>query len=238
MLMSCTEDSAKNVKLDNLVAPYFELIMDGSSGSARVRLRQWMDANGQHPHALFLMGLSYHQEKRYSKAIEWFETAVTSKDRANQYPPTWHFLGWSNFYQGNLQKSKDSFENYLLIHPNECDSIFALGLIALEAGQLDEAEQLFTKSIELAVVEQQFEVQAKATSRLGDLFEERGEFDKAIAQYDEAIALNPDLYESLYRKYKLLNRMKKFIEAKEVLAIFVVTKKRVRPEQYVSSFPE
>ena len=238
LLSACRDNAPQNVKLGKQLEPYYSLISQGQSGAARVRIRQYMDENTTTAQSLFLMGLSFHQEKRYSKAVEWFQRAAAFTASEDRYPPTWHFLGWSHFYQGNLNESNDAFEHFLELHPNESDSLFALGLIALEEGELSGAEQFFLKSISASQTEQQTEIQAKAKSRLGDVFEERGEFIKAIVKYDEAIALNPDLYESLYRKFTLLERLGRHEEAKNVLAVFVETKNRVRPEFRTTSFPE
>ncbi len=237
-LGGCRDNSSQNVKLGKQLEPFYTLISQGKSGAARVRIRQYMDDDENTAQPLFLMGLSYHQEKRYSKAIEWFKKASAFREIDNRYPPTWHFLGWSYFYQGNLKQSKEAFEQFLQMNLGEGDSLFALGLISLEEGNLESAEQFFNKSIDSSQTKEQIEIRAKATSRLGDVYEERGDFMKAISQYDAAVALNPDLYESLYRKYKLLERVGRVEDSPDVLSSFVTTKNRVRPDLQTTSFPE
>ena len=89
-----------------------------------------MDSHGESSDALFLMGLSYHQDKQYSKAVDWFKKGV-STESGDIYPPIWHFLGWSYFNLGQIQHSKHAFTQHLVVQPDEEDSLFGLGLIAI-----------------------------------------------------------------------------------------------------------
>ncbi len=234
--LGCNRDQPVATKLDSALETHFLLIRDGHSGSARVRLRQFMDQNGDSSGALFLMGLSYHQDQQYSKAVEWFNKGVSSQKR-DIYPPIWHFLGWSTFYLGELEQSKRAFENHLELQPDEGDSLFGLGLIAIEEGELMEAQQLFVRSIQVAP--KGSPVEAKATARWADVSSEFGDWQKAIALYQDALKLNPDLYEAWYRLSRVLHRTGQEEAANEALQEFVLARQRVRPEfDFQTRFPE
>ena len=149
------------------------------------------------------MGLSYHQNKQYSKAVEWFEQGV-STESGDIYPPTWHFLGWSYFHLGQIQQSKYSFTQHLMVQPDAEDSLFGLGLIAIEEGELIQAKQLFLKSMQHS--KHNVLSQAKATARCGDVSAELEDWQDAIMLYEQAVKLNPDLYEAWYRLSRALHR--------------------------------
>ena len=235
IITGCTEDQIIEVKLDSALSTHFKLIQDGKTGSVRVRLRQFMDRNGESSQSLFLMGLSYHKEKRYSKSVEWFEKSV--KTEKNVYPPVWHFLGWSYYYLGNSQKSKECFDKYIKLSPNEPDSLFALGLIAMDVGDFAMSESLLNESISYAV--DNAVIQAKAKARLADLAAESGNWKQAITLYEEAINQNEDLYEAWYRLSKVLLRMQKTDEAEKAFQEFQLSRRRVRPElDQTTRFPE
>jgi tetratricopeptide (TPR) repeat protein len=233
--MGCQEKQPEKVKLDLALKKHFSLISDGKSGSARVRLRQYMDEYGESSDALFLMGLSYHVDRYYSKAGEWFKKGVALQTD-NIYPPTWHFLGWTALYLGELEESKMAFNHFLLLEPNEADTLFALGLIALEEGDLNVAKVKFTRSIQET---EDIEVHAKATARLADLNAELGNWNKSIVLYEEALTLNPDLYEAWYRLSRVLRRTGQENESNDALQAFERARRRVRPDLHTQTrFPE
>lgn len=231
----CDAIENEHKTLDSRLQDHFVLIQEGQTGSARVRLRQYMEKYGETSHPLFLMGLSYHSEKRYAKSVEWLERST--KDRENPYPLAWHFLGWSQFYLGNVAKAQFSFEQFLQVYAEEPDSLFALGLLAMERGELQEAEALFLTVVTLEPNDQK--ILAKATSRLADVMVERDDWQRAIYWYKDALERNPDLYEAWYRYATALKRLGKMDEAEKALAHFKDSRNRVRPDLYQQTrFPE
>ena len=68
-----------------------ELIGRQQTDSARARLQPFIEAHPDDGQAAFLLGLTYHREKRYALARPWFESAEAL---APDYHPTYHFSGW------------------------------------------------------------------------------------------------------------------------------------------------
>lgn len=237
VFIGCSEDNHTPVKLDTTLGMHYSLIQEGQTGSARVRLRQHMDKNGESVQPLFLMGLSYHHDKQYAQAIKWFAMATSKSMDASEYPPVWHFLGWSHYYLGQVAASKSSFEQFLVLYPNEADSLFALGLIATEEGDLGKAKKLFLKAIQGD--SQDNLVQAKATARLADVLADEGDWQEAITLYRETVRLNPDVYEAWYRLSRALLRVGNEEESTVALGQFELARRRVRPDLDQSTrFPE
>ena len=228
MFVGCKKPPPTPVQLDTALETHFLLIQEGKTGSARVRLRQYMAKHGDTSEPLFLMGLSYHHDKLYSKAIEWLEKAVSVENPGSVfYDPTWHFLGWSYFYVGNAKSSREAFHQFLNLHPNEGDTLFALGLLASEEGDSAESQQLLLRAI--AAPNTNVSIQAKARARLADLYAEEGNWQDAIRLYSEAVKENPDLYEAWYRMAQALHRTGQFEDATDAMMQFERARLRVRP---------
>lgn len=233
LFIGCDAEIPPKKALSQELAPQYQLVQEGRTGAARVQIRRWIDSNTPQSDAYFLMGLSYHNEKKYGKAVEWFSK---SADCVNVYVPTWHFLGWAEFYLGNISASKKAFEQFLFFHPNEPDSQFGLGLIALEEGNLDQAKHSFQSAIDSP--ESSIPIQAKSHARLGDVYMQRGNLNRAYRLYQTSVEENPDLYEAWYRLAQTCNRLGLEEEAKEALQQFELARNRVRPDLQPTRFPE
>ena len=236
MTSGCDSNIAEQPELHSDLEMHFLLISEGNSGSARVRLRQYMDSHGDAAQPLFLMGLSYHQEKRYIKAVQWFKKSAQYDDTETRYPPTWHFLGWSHYYLGNATSSIEAFEHYLTMNPNEGDSLFGLGLLAMEDGAFLEASALFQQSIDAQ--DDRPKGQAKSIARLADIRVQEGDRSRAIQLYREALKLDPDLYEAWYHLATTQKRAGNNEESQVAFTMFEETRARVRPDLDTTRFPE
>ena len=203
--------SAPVPPMTDALADHYTLIVKGHTGPARVRIRQLIDAGQGDARADFLMGLSHHRDRIYAKVVPWFERALAATP---PYPPAAHFLGWAHYHAGNPQQSQQAFERHLQLDPEEGDSYFGLGVLALEDGRFDRADTFLSKAIELQrpVAARQAGV-AKALARRSEILEHRGDLDAAIALLNEAIQLNANLYEAQFRQARILRRLGRAEEA-------------------------
>ncbi len=235
-LVACEKPELKPVKLDFGLKTHMQLIEDGKTGSARVQLRQLMENTGESAQPLFLMGLSYHKEKKYTKGVEWFEKAASFESNAGRYPPTWHFLGWSYYYLGDVENSQKAFEQFLKLHPDEGDSLFALGLLAMEEGNSVKAEMLYSRSI--TAQEGNPKGQAKAIARLGDVYKVAGNLEGAKEKYLQAVTLDPDLYEAWYHLSTIQYRLQNEKQSVFALEQSKQAKQRILRSRHQTRFPE
>jgi tetratricopeptide (TPR) repeat protein len=219
------------------LVPLFELIRGHQTGPARVRLNNYLQLHPGDVQAKFLFGLSYHREQRYMQAMPYYDEAVAVDP---SFSLTHHFRGWALYYMGELDAAKESFERFLVMMPNEPDSLFALGLIALDEDELVQAEDYLQRS--LNVLKSQGDsgggdrkALSKAHTRLGEVYERTDRLEEARQQMTRAVELFPDHYESMYKLSRVLARLGRTEEAQQAYDAYEATRNRIRPG---TSFPE
>lgn len=189
-----------NAVLRSDLGEVLQLIRSGPTGAARIRLRKLLNQNPQDGQAAFLYGLSLHEEKRYSEARSYFTRAL---EHAPEYVTTHHFLGWCLFYEGELAQAETSFLRHAKTAPPEGDDSFGLGLIYLERGELDLAQNAFENALQTFLTMSNLKVapreQGKTLARLGELAEVQGDLDLAAERLRQATSLFPDHYEAWHR---------------------------------------
>ncbi len=187
------------------LAPIFALISQNQLGPARDRVSDYLQQNPETGQARFLLGLTYHREKRYALARPHFAKAT---EFSPQFHPTYHFYGWCLYYLGETEQARTAFQEHLRLAPTEGDSHFALGLLAMDADQLNEAERRFRKAIDLQSdnPRRQRDV-AKAHARLADLYIRREQLESAKTHLQTATKLWPQHYAAYYKLHLVLNRL-------------------------------
>ncbi len=223
------------VKLKPALQPMFELIRDRQTGPARVRLKNYLNANPNDGQANFLFGLSYHREQKYMQAMPYYDKSLALDPK---FFLTHHFRGWALYYMGDLDASHASFETFLQAMPDEPDSLFALGLIALDEDDLATAETRLNRSLEVLQSqgpEADRKALSKAHTRLGEVYERTGRLDDAVAQMTLAVQLFPDHYEAYYKLSRVMARLGRTEEVQQAYDTYEATRNRIRPG---TSFPE
>jgi len=182
----------------------FDLIQGGDTGPARIRLRQRIDSGNADSRLLFLMGLAHHWDRNYTRAIEWLRQAEAA---VPTYPPASHFLGWSLYHAGLPEESTLAFHRHLGLDATEGDSYFALGVLALERGEIELASAYLDRAIFLQKDKPARAAgHAKSLAKKAEIAEMQDSVDSAIELLKQAVGLNPDLYEAHYRLARLLQR--------------------------------
>ena len=100
--------------------------------------------------------------------------------------------GLSAHQRGQLLQAKSAYEQVLGKQPKHFDALHMLGVIALQTKNLTLADELIGKAIEINPNV------ASAYSNRGNALKELKRLDDALASYDKAIALKPDVRRSAY----------------------------------------
>ncbi len=218
------EQTAKPVSLSPELTAAARLIADGKTDQARTRLEAHLAEHPDDGQAAFLLGLTYHRQKRYTRARPWFESAVRL---APDYHTVHHFHGWCLYYLGDMPGARAAFNRHIEAVPGEGDSHFALGLIAFNDDRLDDAQRRFARAIDLQRNKpgRRGDV-AKAHARLADVHIRRDELEQAKTQLLLATSLWPQHYAAFYKLSRVLNRLGEPEAADEALREF-----RVREQQ-------
>ncbi|MBB6520313.1 serine/threonine-protein kinase [Pseudoteredinibacter isoporae] len=128
-----------------------------------------------------LKGLQRESEKNYSQAIDHFS-------RANEYRTsvrTLRDLGINYWYAGNAEKAIEYMREAREVDPENIHAGLTLATFLVAAGELDEAEKLFLRFVELSNV-------GSTHSNLGVLYLFKRDYEKAIYYFEKARSLTND----------------------------------------------
>ena len=181
---------------------------------AEVILRTVLGENASIGRARMLLGITVQKQKRYAAALELLDEAIATGQPFPEAAHGEHFRGWCLYHLGHPKEAQTAFKAHVQAFPNEGDSHFGLGVIALEAGDLDAAQERLEHAIELQapLPGRQREV-AKAHARLGDVHFARSDLDVARESYHTAVIRWPDHYEAWAKLARVLDRLDRSDEA-------------------------
>lgn len=185
--------------------------------------------------AAFLLGLAHHKQKNYGAALPCFDRALELGPTFEPFAPVTYFRAWCRYYMGDSAGARADFEAHLRLVPDDADSCFGLGVIALDEGRLDDADrelrqalQLSTERFERGDESRRADV-AKAHARLADVHLLRDDPEAARRELEAAVELYPAHYAAWYKLHQVLLRLGEDEAAAEALRQHDLWKERVRP---------
>ena len=191
-----------------------EFLQSHQYAQAEIVLRAVLSDRESIGRARMLLGIAVQKQKHYAAALAILDEALATKQPFPEALHGGHFRGWCLYHLGRGSEARDAFEAHLDLFPNEGDSHFGLGIIALEAGELDAAQRHLEHAIELqSPLPARRRELAKAHARLGDVHLARGNVDDARASYHTAAIRWPDHYEAWAKLARVLDRLERSEEA-------------------------
>lgn len=109
------------------------------------------------------------------------------------------------------EKAREEFKVVVANRPDDRETIYALGLLSLQTGHLEEADKQFRRVVELNPHHDQ------ARLYLGQVAEKRKRYDEAIAWYS-GITMSPNRFEAQVRLGIVMARQGRLAEARAHLA--------------------
>lgn len=191
-----------------------EMLRQGAFEPAVTTTRTVLKERPDVERAQALLGIALNKLKRYEEARAALETAAASTQRFPEQRHAAHFLGWSCFHLGELERARLAFESHLKAVPDEPDSTFGLALIALNEDRLDESEALFDKALKgFSEPKARPMDQARVLTRMADLALRRDDVAKAESLLDRAIKATPMQHETWAKLARVKDRLGKTSEA-------------------------
>lgn len=187
------DDDTKDV----ILADATRLLMSGRPAEARERIAPFLAANPRDGAATFLLAMTHHRERNYAAAEPLMVRALELEP--SQFL-VHHFLGWARLHLGNLDGAAAAFERHWRLQPGEPDTVFGLGLVALESGDDALAERRFRETI--AIIRDletsdpaRFAARrgdlGKCHARLGEIWFARGDLERAQRSLELALSIDP-----------------------------------------------
>ena len=192
--------------------PRFEiarrLLRSGDFNGTEVLLEAILAEHPDNARAMFLLGVSIQKQKRYEAALARFDSAIKMNQSFPEEAHEDHFRGWCLYHLGRLDEAKSAFNAHAELFPDEGDTQFGLGIIALDQGDLELATTHLERAIELqSSLDGRKREVAKAHARLGDVHLGLDRLDDARESYHTAVKRWPDHYEAWSKLARVLDRV-------------------------------
>lgn len=195
------------------------LVLSSQFAQAEIVARAALRESPGCARATFLLGVAVQKQKRYSEARDLLVAAQSSGQSFPELRQVDHFLGWANYYLGDLALAKRHFQAHVGAVPTADDSWFGLGVVAIEESRLGDAESALQRALDLAGDGLPGRpMRAKALVRLGDVAVMRDRFADAVDLYEEAVSIRPDqpeVWTKLARAYERVDRASDAASARE-----------------------
>jgi tetratricopeptide (TPR) repeat protein len=199
-------------KLDPGLTGAFRAIQAGRFEESRRAVDAYLAAPGAaHPgQAEFVLGLSYHRQQLYENARTHFARAA---EREPEYVTTFFFYGFALYNMGRLDEAEQALERYRAFAPEDPETVFGLGLVALDRDHVDDAEARFLRAISLAEAKDAApsadlrEDVARYHARLADVYLRRDDLPRARTALERSVELWPDHFEPWHKLSRVLERM-------------------------------
>jgi tetratricopeptide (TPR) repeat protein len=165
------------------------LILAGNEEEAHTHFENAARINPKDPMSHSNLGTYYGTHNRPREAVAQYEAAVGMTSDPGLLAQTYANLGATYRTLGDDERAHTNFQQSLRYNSAQFNAWLGLGLLAQKQGKLDEAILDLSRSNELHPA-------AETYLALGRALEQKGRPSEALAAYQEAITLAPDLIEA------------------------------------------
>ncbi len=142
------------------------------------------DEDIQHAWTLFQKAYEAQMKGNLEEAVGLYKESIALHPTAEAYT----FLGWTYSFMGRLDEAIDECHRAILVDPEFGNPYNDIGAYLIEKGDFDEAIPWFERAMQA----KRYESPAFPHLNLGRVYERKGEWEKAIESYRDALALNPN----------------------------------------------
>ncbi|MCZ6775890.1 MAG: tetratricopeptide repeat protein [Ignavibacteria bacterium] len=191
---------------------FYEL--DKKLDSAIMLYQKAIEIDIGYAHAVMLLGYAYSNAGEQSKAISQMERYIRLSPNVADPRASYADL---LFRVGRYDEALVQYKKSLQLKPDYWYSITQIGQVYMVLGMLDDAEKQFRRGISLLPQNVQLEASLIAAEARLNVY--RGEYDRAVQQFQEALAVDSTSFGAAYGIVYALSRLKRFREADEMIPL-------------------
>lgn len=162
------------------------LILEGKEEQAHAHFEAAALINPNDPLSHSNLGTYSLSHGLISEAIQQYQSALNLTSDSVLLAQTYANLGAAYRASGDSAKAQDNYNQSLRLNPNQFNAWLGLGLVAQQQGKLTEAISDLSRSVEL-------KPSAQGYLALGRVFAESKRVPEALAAYEQALKISPDL---------------------------------------------
>jgi len=148
---------------------------------------------------LFQRAYEVQMKGKFEEAITLYKQSIDIFPTAEAYT----FLGWTYSFMGQLPEAIEECHRAIGQDPDFGNPYNDIGAYLIKMNQLDEAIPWF----EQAMQAKRYESPAFPYMNLGRVYERKGEWERAIESYQQAVSLNPDYTAAKHAMMHLITMM-------------------------------
>ena len=165
------------------------LILQGKEEEAHAHFEAAARINPKDPMSHSNLGTYYQTHNQMREAVKEYEAAATMTSDPGLLAQTYANLGAAYRALGEDELAHTNFDRSLRYNPNQFNAWLGLGLLAQKQGNLDESITDLSRSLDLQPT-------AQGYAALGRTLAQSGRNAEALAAYEQALKISPDLAEA------------------------------------------
>lgn len=165
------------------------LILEGKEEEAHAHFEAAARISPKDPMSHSNLGTYYMTHSQMREAVQQYEAAVEMTSDPGLLAQTYANLGATYRALGEDDQAQTNYNHALRLNRDQFNAWLGLGLLAQKQGKLTEAVTDLSRSVEL-------EPTAQGYLSLGRALAQSGRTAEALAAYDQALKISPDLTEA------------------------------------------
>jgi len=131
----------------------------------------------------FQQAYEYQMKGDLEEAVDLYKKSIATHPTAEAYT----FLGWTYSFMGRLDDAIEECRHAIKVDPEFGNPYNDIGAYLIEQGQFDEAIPWFQQAMQA----RRYESPAFPHLNLGRVYEKKGQWDRGVDSYKQALTLNP-----------------------------------------------
>jgi Flp pilus assembly protein TadD len=165
------------------------LLLLGRPDEAYAHFQAASEINPNDPMSRSNLGAYLQEHGKLPEAMEQYDRTIHLTSDAGLLAATYANLGTAHRKLGENQKARDSYDQALRLNPNQSNAYLGLGELLEKQNQLDDAIRDYSRAVELHPTDTGFMF-------LGHALESAGRRQEALAAYQAALTLSPEMPEA------------------------------------------